>query len=109
MDAAREAATGAWPPGAVHWEYFTPPSRPVDQDIAGFQVKLAHSGKVFDIPPDKSILEVLRENGVDVPFSCCEGMCGTCVVEVLAGVPDHRDDFLKIGRASCRERVCQYV
>jgi ferredoxin len=26
--------------------------------------------------------------------SCMEGTCGTCEVDVLDGVPDHRDSFL---------------
>ncbi|MFE3281102.1 2Fe-2S iron-sulfur cluster-binding protein [Nocardia sp. NPDC059239] len=27
-------------------------------------------------------------------FACGEGYCGTCETRVLAGQPDHRDDFL---------------
>jgi vanillate O-demethylase ferredoxin subunit len=29
-----------------------------------------------------------------MPFSCREGLCGTCVTSVLAGQPDHRDYVL---------------
>ncbi len=29
--------------------------------------------------------------GVDVPFSCTEGICGTCETRVISGIPDHRD------------------
>jgi vanillate O-demethylase ferredoxin subunit len=46
------------------------------------------------VPPEKSILEVLEENGIEMPFSCREGLCGTCVTSVLAGQPDHRDYVL---------------
>ena len=31
---------------------------------------------------------------VDVGFACTEGVCGSCRVPVLHGVPDHRDVFL---------------
>jgi len=46
------------------------------------------------VPADRSILEVLEENGFEVPFSCREGLCGTCLTNVLAGEPDHRDYVL---------------
>ena len=59
-----------------------------------FDVILARSGKRFTIPPDKSIIQVLKENRVFVPTSCTEGYCGVCETEVLEGIPDHRDDYL---------------
>jgi ferredoxin len=33
----------------------------------------------------------MQDAGVDVPFSCTEGICGTCETGVLEGIPDHRD------------------
>ena len=59
-----------------------------------FIVELAKSGLEFTIPPEKTILEVLEENGIDVPNSCRQGICGTCETRVIAGVPDHRDQIL---------------
>jgi vanillate O-demethylase ferredoxin subunit len=29
-----------------------------------------------------------------VPFSCSQGICGTCLTPVLAGQPDHWDMYL---------------
>ena len=29
-----------------------------------------------------------------MPFSCMEGVCGSCKVGVLEGIPDHRDFVL---------------
>ena len=43
------------------------------------------------MPADKTILEVLREHGLDVPSSCETGTCGTCRTKMLAGEADHRD------------------
>ena len=58
---------------------------------APFKVRLAHSNKVLTVPADKTILEVLRDNGLDVPSSCETGTCGTCRTKMLSGVADHRD------------------
>ena len=52
---------------------------------------LARSGITLAVPPGKPILDVLLDEGIDVPFSCMEGVCGSCKVGVLDGVPDHRD------------------
>jgi ferredoxin len=43
------------------------------------------------VPETQSILEVLEHHGHDVPFSCREGVCGTCETAVCDGEPDHRD------------------
>ena len=43
------------------------------------------------MPADKTILEVLRDNGIDVPSSCETGTCGTCRTKYTAGDADHRD------------------
>ncbi|XVQ09714.1 2Fe-2S iron-sulfur cluster-binding protein [Spirillospora sp. CA-255316] len=51
-------------------------------------------GAEYLVPDGRSVLDVLLENGVDAPYSCQQGICGTCVVHVLAGDPDHRDDVL---------------
>ena len=59
-----------------------------------FVVELARSGLLLTVPPGKSILEVVREAGVDANSSCEEGTCGACEVAVLAGVPDHFDAVL---------------
>lgn len=59
-----------------------------------FVVYLARSGKEFRIPPGRTILEVLEDNGIDVPNSCRQGLCGTCETRVLSGYPDHRDSIL---------------
>jgi vanillate O-demethylase ferredoxin subunit len=58
-----------------------------------FDVELKSSGKSFTVPADKSILQVLNENGVYVASSCEDGICGTCVTGVISGTPDHRDEF----------------
>jgi vanillate O-demethylase ferredoxin subunit len=96
MQAAETAAAG-WPKGSVHFEYFSvpdePPSPAADSGAAvdAFQVKLASNGTVFDIPPDKSIVDVLRDHGIEVDTSCESGLCGTCQTKYLEGEPEHHD------------------
>ena len=59
-----------------------------------FQIRLASTGEVIDIPADKTIVEVLEEEGIDVTVSCEQGICGTCLTGVNEGTPDHRDSYL---------------
>lgn len=56
--------------------------------------ELHSSGRTFTITPDKSLLQTLLDGGVDVDYSCQEGVCGTCETRVLSGIPDHRDSVL---------------
>jgi ferredoxin len=61
---------------------------------AEFEVYLALRKLTLPVPAHKSILQVLLDAGVDVPFSCSEGICGTCLTRVKAGEPDHWDMYL---------------
>jgi ferredoxin len=59
-----------------------------------FEVQLQKSGQTLQVTKDQSILKVLQDAGHDVPFSCSEGICGTCLTKVVAGKPDHWDMYL---------------
>jgi vanillate O-demethylase ferredoxin subunit len=92
MQAVKEAGAH-WPAERLHFEYFAapaidwPPNQP-------FEIELARSHAVLQVPRDRSILQVLRANGVEVASACEEGVCGTCEVRVLDGIPEHRDVLL---------------
>jgi len=60
----------------------------------GFKVKLARSNKTIFVEQDDSILFALLDVGIDLPFSCGSGLCGTCEVDVISGVPEHKDFVL---------------
>ena len=84
-----------WPEPNIHFERFAATEHLAPQDgDQPFQVKLASTGEVFDIPPDEPITKVLDRHGVFIPVSCEEGICGTCLTGVVEGVPDHRDSYL---------------
>jgi tetrachlorobenzoquinone reductase len=59
-----------------------------------FDVRLQRSGRTVTVPPGETILDILLDNGVNVSFSCSDGVCGTCETKVIEGIPDHRDSFL---------------
>jgi ferredoxin len=61
-----------------------------------FQIVLERTGKTFEVPADASILEVLELEGIAVPSSCQQGVCGTCETKVLGGEIDHRDMVLTV-------------
>jgi ferredoxin-NADP reductase len=92
MLAAFEKAGEGRPAGHIHIEYFTAKYEAADE--GGFTVVLARSSKEVTIPKGKTILQVVRDAGVDVPFSCEEGICGACETRVIEGTPDHRDSVL---------------
>lgn len=92
MLAAFENATSTWPSDHVHIEYFT--AKEESATSGGFVVELARSKVEVFVPEGKSILYALREAGIDVPSSCEEGVCGSCEMRVLSGIPDHRDAIL---------------
>lgn len=93
-----------WPDEAVHMERFAPIAVAGTADES-FEVEIASSGKVYDIPADRSILEVLRDGGEEVDWSCEEGTCGTCEVRILDGVAEHRDSVLTTAEQESQETM----
>jgi ferredoxin-NADP reductase len=93
--AAVEKFCEDWPPAALHLERFS--AKPQDtsaESDSGFELVLERSGLTLTVPPDKSVLQVIRDAGVSVLASCLEGVCGTCETEVVDGDVDHRDSVL---------------
>lgn len=96
MLAAYEQATARLPREQVHLERFSAADAAVRAGGSGFEIILARSDRTLQVPADKSILDVLLDEGVDVAFSCMDGVCGSCKVEILEGMPDHRDVVLGV-------------
>lgn len=83
----------AWPADAVHTERFAAATVGQAGDLP-FEVIVASSGQVIQVPADQTALDALHAAGVAVPDSCRQGICGTCITGVLDGEPDHRDQCL---------------
>lgn len=103
---AFEAATAGLPRERVHVEYFSAREAPASE--GGFRVELARSGRTVCVAPGQTILDALLAEGVDAPYACMEGVCGSCETRVLAGTPDHRDLVLSSEerRANDRMMIC---
>lgn len=74
-----------------------------------FVVVLARSGRQFVVPRGASILGTLRDAGIDLAYSCEEGICGACEVKFSAGAPEHRD-FVRSAEEHDRDStviICQ--
>jgi ferredoxin-NADP reductase len=86
LDELKDIAAGR----EIHLERFAPASL---APSAGedFTVELARSGGRFRVLKGQTILEVLLQEGVEVVYSCEQGVCGACEVKVLEGRPIHAD------------------
>ncbi len=94
MDAVLGTARArAWPEAQLHYEFFAADVGTADSNT-DFEVQLASSGRIVTVPRDKSALQALAAAGIDLPFACEQGVCGTCLTRILEGVPDHRDSYL---------------
>ena len=92
MDAAVNAAEAlAWPAESIHVERFGAGPRKGD---APFEAVCQHSRKTVHVGATEHLLDCLEHAGIEVPFGCRAGSCGTCEVEVLAGKIIHRDTVL---------------
>lgn len=92
--AAVEAHCAGWPPGRLHVERFTARESALTGEQAAFEVECAESGVTVSVPSGQSMLDALLEAGIDMNYDCREGTCGTCELDLLDGVADHRDAVL---------------
>ncbi|MDH5709098.1 MAG: PDR/VanB family oxidoreductase [Hylemonella sp.] len=94
MDAVLATARAqGWPEDRLHYEFFGAELARSDAD-AGFEIKLASSGRIVRVPKDQTVTQALSAAGIEIMVSCEQGVCGTCLTRVLEGVPDHKDSYL---------------
>jgi len=91
MDTVIDAAS-SWDPSAVHREYFG--VEEAHENDADFKVMINSTGQVIDIPEDSTITEVLEQYNINIPVSCEQGVCGTCMTQVVEGEIEHHDYYL---------------
>ncbi|HYH21667.1 MAG TPA: PDR/VanB family oxidoreductase [Azospirillum sp.] len=86
-----EAKAAGYDSGRIHYEYF---NATVDTHGTAFEVVAKRSGVTLQVAEDQTILDALAKAGIKVKKSCEQGVCGTCLCDVLEGTPDHKDKFL---------------
>jgi len=89
-----ERASRDWPGERVHVERFVPPALPADPNARPYTLALARSQIETRVEPGQTMLAALLALGIDIPASCCGGICGACRVDWLEGSPVHRDRVL---------------
>jgi vanillate O-demethylase ferredoxin subunit len=107
------AAQAAWarsgrPPQRLRFETF---GNTGARAAEAFQVDVPRHGLQLLVPAEKSLLDVLAENGVKVLHDCLRGECGLCAVDVTAlqGDIDHRDVFFSAEQKRDSRRLCACV
>lgn len=101
-----ERATRHWPGERVHIERFVPPALPVDPNARPYTLALSRSKLEMRVEPGQTMLAALVSLGIDIPASCCGGICGSCKVDWLEGTPVHRDRVLSPAERQRSLMVC---
>jgi vanillate O-demethylase ferredoxin subunit len=92
MDAVTEQTqTLGYSSGQIHQECF---SAEVQTGGSAFDVVAATSGITVKVLENQTIVEALAQAGLKVNVSCKQGICGSCLTDVLEGDVDHRDHYL---------------
>jgi vanillate O-demethylase ferredoxin subunit len=96
------ATTHDFPEQQIHKEYFQ-----VETDISGdsFEVVAERSGKIIMVEAGETILQALAKEGIDIEMSCEQGVCGTCMCDVIEGEPDHRDVYFTDEEKASNEQI----
>lgn len=90
MDAVQTTAEQySIPDASVHMEQFT-----VTTSGDPFTAELKQSKKVVEVGATQTLLDVLRDIGMDIDSSCEVGNCGTCRVDVCGGRVQHKGTAL---------------
>ena len=64
-----------------------------DGTTVQWTVLLNPAGLAFDAPPGVPLLQAAEQAGIDMPSSCRNGTCRTCLCQLLAGAVTHLVDW----------------
>lgn len=95
--------------GKLRFERFQPVVEENTSENSAFDIILDSSGERIRVESDKTILATLQENNIDIQVGCANGMCGACMLDVLEGDIDHRDNVLDDEEKLENDRMCVCV
>lgn len=98
------AATADWAPGSVRMERFKAPETESGERQA-FDVVLQRSGLSVRVEARESVLDAIERSGVSYPWSCREGICGTCEAPLIEGEAEHLDFVLTPEEKAAQQRM----
>ncbi|MDM0106087.1 PDR/VanB family oxidoreductase [Variovorax sp. J22R24] len=105
MQAVR-AAAAHWPEDVVHAEYFAAPADAAGGTGKPFVLRLAERGISVPVAGDQTAVDALHAFGIDIPVSCEQGLCGTCVVGCEGEGAEHRDFCLTRSERTHKVALC---
>jgi vanillate monooxygenase ferredoxin subunit len=91
LGAARHAQ---YPEARIHREYFGAVATASEEEDQPFDIQIASTGRFIQVGATESAVAALARHGIEIPVSCEQGVCGTCLTKVQSGIPLHRDMFL---------------
>lgn len=107
MDMVVQAAQTYLPSESIHLERFkAEPATSTEASLDSFDVQVASTGRTVRVDPETSIVDALATLGIEVDTSCGEGVCGTCMVDVVSGEPEHRDHCLSKAERASNSVIC---
>ena len=107
MDIVVDTAQKRLPADAIHLERFkAEPQAQPERSLDIFDVQLASTGQTVRVDASTSIVDALASIGIEVDTSCGEGVCGTCMVDVVSGEPEHRDHCLSKAERASNSVIC---
>ncbi|XUW91097.1 PDR/VanB family oxidoreductase [Burkholderia sp. M6-3] len=107
MDLVVETAQKRLRAESIHLERFKADAAPADEaSLDSFDVQIASTGATVHVDAKTSIVDALASIGIEVDTSCGEGVCGTCMVDVVSGEPEHRDHCLSKSERASNSVIC---
>ena len=102
---AAHALAAGWAAGQIHIEKF---KAALDEDFTpeDFQVRLASTGEIIEVPAQTSLLDVLLARGLPIRSSCATGICGSCLCGYTDGEVIHRDAVIQLSERDHRIAPC---
>jgi ferredoxin-NADP reductase/fatty acid desaturase len=103
-----QAAECGWDDRQVRIESFAAELVDDSEDRA-FDVELARSGRTVRVSADRTIIDALALEGIEVKFACMQGTCGTCATDIVDGEAEHRDAYFSDDEKAQNQQMCLCV